>query len=507
MFQTTSNSRSRWRQALASVTAAAALLAATAGLATGSPGHTSLPNDYPVPGVDYSTAPTGLQPPPISVLKTSPGLAPGSIFVAPKKLTAVSGQLGPEIIDNQGRPIWFQPIDSPYTATDFRVQQYQGKPVLTFDVGQSTGGPGHSEGEDVILNQHYQQIATVSAGNGLKADQHEFALTPQGTALITIYHQVPYDLSSVGGPVNGSVLDGVVQEIDVKTGKVLFQWDSLAHVPITDSYAPVPTNPSTPYDYFHVNSVNLDSDGNLLISARHTWTVYKVDRQTGDVVWRLGGKESDFELGPGVQFAWQHNALPEAGQPNTIRIFDNEASPQVGPQSRVIDVHLDLQSKTATLVSSVVHPDGISAGSQGNAQRLPDGHLFVGWGQTGRVSEFDSEGNLLWDGQTPTGYDTYRAYRSPWVGLPTSDPTAVARRVDGNDVDVSAIWNGATEVDRWVVLAGEEPHGRFTPAGSASWNGLDTSISAQTGAPYVKVLALDARGNVIGRSQAVQVSD
>jgi hypothetical protein len=244
-----------------------------------------------------------------------------------------------------------------------------------------------------------------------------------------------------------------------------------------------------------------------LISARHTWTVYKVDRQTGDVIWRLGGKESDFELGPGVQFAWQHNALPEAGQPNTIRIFDNEASPQVGPQSRVIDVHLDLQSKTATLVSSVVHPDGILAGSQGNAQRLPDGHLFVGWGQTGRVSEFDSEGNLLWDGQTPTGYDTYRAYRSPWVGLPTSDPTAVAKRIDGNDVDVSAIWNGATEVDRWVVLAGEEPHGRFTPAGSASWNGLDTSISAQTGAPYVKVLALDARGNVIGRSQAVQVSD
>jgi hypothetical protein len=119
----------------------------------------------PVPGIDYTTGPTDLQPTPITVLKSSSGLAPGDIFVGPKKLGPVAGQQGAEIIDNQGRPIWFQPVDTPYTATDFRVQRYQGKPVLTFGVGQSTGGPGHSEGEDVILDRHYHQVATVAALN------------------------------------------------------------------------------------------------------------------------------------------------------------------------------------------------------------------------------------------------------------------------------------------------------------------------------------------------------
>src|SRR3954447_5634847 len=457
----TTNLRGRW---LITVTVLAALVAVFASQAQAA---------APVPGIDYTTTPDQLQPPQISVLQNSGGLAPGDVFVAPKKLTAVDGQQGPEIVDNQGRPIWFQPIDAPFTATDFRVQQYQGQPVLTFNVGQSTGGPAHSEGEDVILDRHYQQIATVSAGNGLAADQHEFALTPDGTALITIYHAVPYDLSSVGGPANGQVLDGIVQEVDVATGKVLFQWNSLDHVPLGDSYQPVPANPATPYDYFHINGVALGADGNLLISGRHTWTVYDVNRQTGAVNWRLGGKESDFKLGAGVQFSWQHNAQPEAGQPDTIRIFDNGSNgTPVGlePQSRVIDVHLDLASKTANLVGSVEHPDGVSAPSQGNAQRLPDGHLFVGWGQTGRVSEFDSTGILRWDAQTPSGYDTYRPYRSPWVGAPDAAPPLDAPRLDKPRIAVHSIWNGPPEVSRWIVLAGPHPWSLHR-AGTSAWDG------------------------------------
>ena len=152
-------------------------------------------------------------------------------------------------------------------------------------------------GVDYIVDSSYHVIATVHAGNGLDADGHEFALTPQGTALITIYHEVPYDLSSVGGPKDGTVVDGIVQEIDVATGRVLFEWHSLDHVPLAESYAPVTRNDA--YDYFHINAVNLDNDGNLLISGRHTWTVYKVDRHTGQILWRLGGKRSDFKLGAG----------------------------------------------------------------------------------------------------------------------------------------------------------------------------------------------------------------
>jgi hypothetical protein len=542
MSETTKNPR-RLRRAVLALSGLALLVAATAGAGIGSAaasshhashhpqfhhqhrhhftpphggyhptppsgGHDDPGTEDPVPGVNYTTDPGDLQPPPITVLKTSPHLADGSIFVAPKAApgaTAPAGQQGPEIVDNEGRPIWFQPVDAPYSATDFRVQQYRGQSVLTYDVGQSTGGPGHSEGTDVILDRHYHQIATVEAGNGLKADQHEFVLTPQGTALITIYNQVPYDLSSVGGPANGSVLDGVVEEVDVATGKVLFEWHSLDHVPLTDSHQPVPTDASTPYDYFHVNAVNLDNDGNLLISARHTWTVYKVDRHSGDVIWRLGGKESDFQLGPGVEFSWQHNALPEG--PNTIRIFDNASSgTPVLPHSRIIRVHLDLKAKTASLVSSIEHPDGLSAGSQGNSQLLPGGHLFVGWGQLGRFSEFDSAGNLLWDGSVPAGYDTYRAYRSPWVGEPDSDPTAEAASSGWGDVSVKAIWNGATEVDRWLVLAGSRPWS-LHPVESAPWDGLSTAIDTHTHSPYVEVVALEDRGRTIGRSQPVPVSD
>ncbi len=495
----------QWRRPLVAITALALLL--TALVAQSAAAEVDYqPADSPLAPL---TDPSQLQPPPVTVLKTSRHLADGLVFVAPKSApgATAAGQQGPEIVDNEGRPVWFQPVAAPYTATDFRVQQYRSQPVLTYDVGQSTGGPGHSEGYDVILDQHYNQIATVQAGNGLQADQHEFALTPQGTALITIYHQVPYDLSSVGGPADGSVLDGVVQEIDVATGKVLFEWHSLDHVPLSDSYQPVPTSAATPYDYFHINSVNLDSDGNLLISARHTWTVYKVDRHSGNVIWRLGGKESDFQLGPGVQFAWQHNALPETGQPNTIRIFDNHSNGAAGsPPSRIIDVHLDQKAHTATLVSAVQHPDGLSAGSQGNAQRLPGGHLFVGWGQLGRFSEFDGAGNLLWDAQLPAGYDTYRAYRSPWVGEPDTDPTAAAERSGRNRVTVTATWNGATEVERWLVLSGRRPRS-LHPVGSAAWDGLSTVVSANTRDPYVEVVALDDRGRPIGRSQAVSVSD
>lgn len=509
---TTTRKAPKARAGLLAIAGAVVLAAATIGLGTAAahkdPRSGSLPGaGAPVLGTG-SSDPTQLAPAPITVLKQSPGVAPGDVFVAPKITRAgTPGQQGPEIIDNEGRPIFFQPIVQPYQASDFRVQRYQGRPVLTYNVGQSTGGPGHSSGEDVILDRHYRQIATVSAGNGLSADQHEFRLTSDGTALITIYHAVPYDLSAYGGPVNGQVYDGIAQEIDIATGKVVSQWDSLSHVPLSDSYIPVPTNPNTPWDYFHINAVNPDTDGSLLISGRGTSTIYKVNHQTGAIIWRLGGKQSDFQLGPGARFTGQHVALPETGEPDTYRLFDNGngGGPATGLPSRVIDIKLDLQAKTATLDSSLQHPDGLISNSQGNSQRLPFGHLFVGWGNVGRFSEFDSTGNLIWDGQVPAGYDSYRAYRSPWIGKPLTKPTAVATR-SGSNTEVDAIWNGATEVNRWLVLAGSQRH-HLDPIESSAWDGLDTAIDIHSSSPYVAVVALDDHGRTIGRSPAVQVSD
>lgn len=425
--------------------------------------------------------------------------APGDVFIAPK--TSATGRQGPEIVDDRGRPVWFQGVPAGEQATDFRVQQYNGSPVLTWCQGR-----GFPDGDCVgyIVDASYRVIGTVHAGNGLTATGHEFALTPQGTALITLSRTVPYDLSPLGGPKDGTVVDGVVQEVDVATGRVLFEWHSLDHVPLGDSYQPVSSASEGSYDYFHVNAVNLDDDGNLLISGRHTWTVYKVDRKTGQVLWRLGGKQSDFALGPGVRFAWQHDPLP-AGE-STIRLFDNEraGSDQVLPQSRVIWIHLDTASMTATLTKAITHPGRLSVQSQGNAQGLANGDTFVGWGEGQRVSEFDPKGKLLFDATLPAGYDTYRGYRASWIGKPSTRPTAIARTGARGTTTVHAVWNGATQAVAWRILAGRSARA-LVPVGTARWNGFDTALKTH-GAPHeVEVVALDAHGKVLGKSRPVRV--
>src|SRR5215472_13604197 len=124
------------------------------------------------------------------------------------------------------------------------------------------------------------------------------------------------DLTSIGGPANQTVIDGIVQEINIRTGKVLFQWDSADHVPYSASEVPLPASASTPWDWFHINAVHVARDGNLLVDARNTWATYKVSRSTGAIIWELGGKHSSFTLqaapgqtldSAGEIFAWQHD--------------------------------------------------------------------------------------------------------------------------------------------------------------------------------------------------------
>lgn len=431
------------------------------------------------------------RPPRLLVVRRSSLDAPGYIFIAPKQATPGQTAEGPEIVDGKGRPVWFHPGGQ---ATDFQVQRYHGNPVLTW----CEGGVGY------VVDRSYKVIATVHAGNGLDLDGHEFALTQQGTALVTIARGVPYDLSTVGGPKDGIVVDGIVQEIDVATGRVLLEWHSLDHVPLDESHLPVNADPDS-YDYFHINAVNLDGDGNLLISGRHTWTVYKVDRQTGRILWRLGGKRSDFTLGPGVPFAWQHNPLPAGA--NTIRIFDNENNGEPGgrvmAQSRVIWIHLDTATMKATLVKSITHPAALSVPSQGNAQALDNGDTFVGWGQRGRVSEFDPQGKLVFDATLPAGNDTYRGFRFEWTARPDTLPTATAHHTGRRQTTVDAVWNGATDVARWRILAGRSA-AKLVAVRTAAWNGLDTTIKIAGVPKEIQVVALDARGRVIAVSKAIR---
>ena len=370
-------------------------------------------------GTSAADAAPPTSPPPITILTSHAHLGRGDIFITPTGGTSTYAN-GPEILDKRGNIVWFRAIPQGQTASDFRTQTYHGQPVLTW--WQGTGLGGLSSGTDYIYNDRYQQIATVNAGNGLSADGHEFLITPRNTALILSYTTATANLTSIGGPANQTVINGVVQEINIATGKVLFQWNSEDHVPFSQSEQPLPASPSTPWDWFHINAVHLDTDGNLLIDARDTWTTYKVSLATGNTIWQLGGKDSSFtlEAAPGQVldsadeiFAWQHD--PEAIGHDEYTFFDNESSgTPLLPYSRAVTVKLDERKHVATLIASDDQPEGLAAASQGNAQTTRDGDLFVGWGALPYFSDFDPAGQLIFNAEFPTGVNTYRAYLLPW---------------------------------------------------------------------------------------------
>jgi hypothetical protein len=243
-----------------------------------------------------------------------------------------------------------------------------------------------------------------------------------------------------------------------------------------------------PFDYFHINSIDVDRDGDLLVSARNTWAVYKIDRKSGKVVWRLGGKRSDFALGTGTRFAWQHDAQRQPD--GTITLFDNSATPKVAEHSRAIALRVDERRRTASVARAFAHPGRLLSWAEGNFQALPGGGGLVNWGFAApHVSEFASDGRLRFNLRLPTGADSYRAFRFRWEGRPRTRPAAAVRRRDDGRLTVHASWNGATAVTGWRVLAGPRPDA-LEPVGSAPRAGFETAIDIDTDAPYIAVQAM-----------------
>ena len=434
-----------------------------------------------------------LHPPVIEVTTQARDTAPGYIFVAPKNGPdeAGPGQDGCMILDNEGQPVWLNLLRNEYfDVMYFKAQTYRGEKVITWWVGHHTG---YGQGVYVIADSSYRELKRLVAGNGLKGDHHEFLITPQDTALITIYNKVGMDLSSVGGPVDGTVLDGIVQELDIESGEVIFEWHSLKHVELSEPRI-------TPYDHLHTNSIDIFDKDHLLISSRAKSTIFKLDRTTGEVVWRLGGERSDFEMGPGTRFALQHDARPHPD--GTITVFDN-GSPSTVEQSRGIVVEVDEDAMRATLVREYTHPDRLFSATQGSMQILPNGNVFVGWGSSPAISEFNHDGELLFNASFPTEGETYRAFRFPWKGFPEDSPAIAAESGQGDEVTLYASWNGATEVASWQVLAGSGPE-ELEPIGSAPRKGFETVITANITEPYVGLQAKDASGKVLGTTRAIE---
>jgi hypothetical protein len=439
-----------------------------------------------------------LSPPAVEVAKKAHHTAPGYIFVAPEK--SVTRQGGSMIVDDRGEVVWFRPLQGRYgRAHDLKVQSYRGKPVLTWMNGVN---------EYVVFDHSYREIARLSAGNGRNGDHHEFLISPQDTALILIYSPVRWDLSSIGGLKNGRVWQAIVQELDIESGKVLFEWHSIEHVGLDETYATMSQDGRPGLDYFHANSIEVDHDNNLLVSARQTFAVYKIDRNTGEIIWRLGGKKSDFKMGPGTRFSFQHDARRQ--RDGTITIFDNGTTvfhanvPKAVEESRGIVLELDEEQMSASLLREYTHPDKQYADAAGNMQLLPNHNVFIGWGRALVFSEFSKDGKLLFDARLPSPNRSYRYFRFPWSGHPTDRPAAVAERTSEEEVRVYASWNGATEVSSWEVLAGPRP-GQMEPLGSVPRNGFETALSVQTSHPYVAVRAKDRSGRVLDTTKPMKL--
>lgn len=439
-----------------------------------------------------------LRPPKVTVTTRAAGRAPGYIFLAPKKVFGAKRpdvQSGPMIMDDSGSPVWFAPNDKG-NVTDLRVQQLGGKPVLTYWAGRAVLGTG--EGVVQVLDTSYRPVTTVRAGNGYSFDFHETTITPDGKLLGIIYNPVKRSLAPYGGSKDGRVIDAVIQEVDIATGLVTFEWHSLGTIGLSEGRGVVPKNKTGLYDYVHPNAATLTPDGNIFVSGREVWAAYELNKATGALMARFGGEKSDYKFVGAARPAWQHDW--QWRTPDTMTIFDNEAAPKIRSQSRALTLRVDTKAKTLTEVTAFDHRNPLTAGTQGNNQVLANGNHFVEWGSQGYLSEFTPGGKQVFDARIARGQDSYRGYRFGWVGTPVTQPDVAGE--DGGR-SVYASWNGATQVASWTVLAGASATA-LAPVATAPRSGFETRIRTPQAAAYVAVQAKDAAGAVIGTSKAVK---
>jgi hypothetical protein len=481
-------------------------VAAVAASATGSP--------PPVVRRRYRSRPD-LTAPPVDVTPTVGAVAPGLVFITPNNGIAPDGLLA---TDNAGKPVWIRPDTGSYAA-NLRPAVYQGKPVLTWWEGAVNGGFG--SGQLVIVDDTYTELLRFGAGNGRKADIHEFQITPQGTALILTDAGVA--IPAGASPPPWQNWDCIVEEVDIETGAVLFEWHSADHIDPSESVVPAPGTSASPiptatpivaptpagsnaapaipvYDSVHANAIELDTDGHLIVSARNTSALYKVDRSTGNILWRLGGKKSDFKMGDGATFGLQHD--PRRHADGTLSVFDDGTA---GP-SRGIVLNVDEVAMTASLVKEYPHPHGKFAMSQGNVEVLPNGNVFVGWGSTGYASEFTPDGQLLFDADFHGSIQSYRCFRYPWTAQPKDEPAIALDAPSNGSVNVHASWNGATEVASWEVLNGSSAT-QLTSLAAFPKTDFETTLAVKAPSSYIAVNALDAKGVVLGTSKALTIPD
>ena len=422
------------------------------------------------------------------------------ILVSPRPPTAARRRTPALMIfSDAGRLLWYRSMSG--VVHDLNAARYRGKPVLTYFL-RAAHGPDRHE----VLDEHYKLLATVVPGNGYSANAHEFQLTEHDTAYIGMYAPVLLRKNGI------KVTDYVVQEIDVATGDVLFEWHALDHVSPSASYAARRAS-GWAWDYFHGNSIEppRGAGNTIVVSARNTSAIYGIDRATGDLRWILGGKQDQFglvERHPAWQFCAQHDArrLPDGD----LSVFDNggtslgEGCPR--HRARVLRFRLDTGSKTVRLARSIPSDDfsddgaGLHPSAVGSA-RWRKGDVLVNWGNSGRISEISRAGRLR--STLQLAHWTYRAVLAEWHGRPPGRPAVAARRT-GKQVDLWASWNGATAIHRWRILAGTSADDLREIGESFRFADLETRMRLRSSASHFAVQALDRTGRVLGESTPVE---
>jgi outer membrane protein assembly factor BamB len=459
---------------------------------TGTPPASPTPAPYPA----FHTRPDLAGAPSAQVIASHGSTADTYIFLTPNDGSHASAAL----FNSQGKLVWIHPASQ--QATNFQVVRYRGQDMLAWFEG-AVAKTGYGTGEHVLCNDRYEEVARIAGSGGAQLDLHELVVTPQGTALVEAYTPVTMDLTPYGGLADTPVLDCTIEEIDIESGAQLFSWSSLDHVGLGESRATVPTAAGSMYDYFHINAIEVDRDGNLLVSARNTCALYKIDRTTGDIVWRFGGADGASLPAPHItmkdaaeSFWYQHDV--RRNPDGTISIFDDGGSPYKH-SGRGLVMQVDEGSGKATVRQSVGGENSLHVSFQGSFRRQADGHWLVGWGDIGRVTEYSQDGKALLD-IAFTG-NSYRALRFPWRGNPQDLPLVAAQAASGGTT-VWASWNGATDVAQWRVLGGDDASSLMA-YGTYPWRDFETAMPLRRTAKLFTAEALDAHGAVLARATPV----
>jgi hypothetical protein len=449
---------------------------------------------------------------PVTFSKFAPGYFMIANFRDLGQNVPMVGQSGPLILDHFLQPVWFNPVPTNVLALNLTTQRYNGRPALSWWQGVISPQGATLSGQVIVVDQHYRQVATLTGQDGWTISEHENLISGHNI-WVTAYKNVPISLVPYGGLLNGVLVDSAAQEYDLRTGKLVYTWDALAHIPLTESE----TKPSSafvagapvPWDAYHINSINLVGGGKFITSFRNTWAAYLVDVGTGNVEWRLGGKESTFTFGANAHFHWQHDVELHPG--NLVSVFDDaccaivgidkSGHAMVGPPngpSRGLVLKLDTTHHTASLVAQYIKARDFNAAFTGGTELLANGNVVVGWGSRPFFSEFSKSGKLLLDAVLPSPDLSYRAYVQTWVGTPFFSPSGAVKTAKGR-ATVYASWDGATEVASWRLLAGPSAT-HLSSVAAATKNGFETSIALAHTYKAYKVQALDSHGRVLGTS-------